>query len=412
MANKVASYITPVKCIHSSQDLESFNKSSLQQEILRFVQACAEAVVDVPNSSENIHISPILQRFVAFMEELYQLVESTPPIKQPMRFGNKAFRTWHERLPSYIHSFLQDILPTDESAVEIELTPYLADMFGNATRIDYGTGHELNFVLFFVCLHKLNLIHENDLAAVVVKGFVAYIKTMRKLQLDYMLEPAGSHGVWGLDDYHCLVFFWGAAQLSKHQDIRPSSIHDPEIIREFADDYIYLEGISFIKQIKLGAPFAETSPMLNDISNIPEWARICSGLLRLFQAEVLGKLPVIQHLVFGNLLPCTWKNSAVESAETSSIQSASSSGHLGVTTGMPGRGSVSQQHHSHHHPHSQLPYAATGRPSSGASTLLTSVSTMMPTTVRPINISSVQGTNTSEHNNADANANSKNLPQK
>lgn len=60
----------------------------------------------------------------------------------------------------------------------------------------------------------------------------SYLQVMRRLQTVYMLEPAGSHGVWGLDDYHCLPFLWGSAQLIDHPSIRPHDVLDDDVLRE------------------------------------------------------------------------------------------------------------------------------------------------------------------------------------
>lgn len=125
---------------------------------------------------------------------------------------------------------------------------------------------------------------------------------MRRLQTYYYLEPAGSHGVWGLDDYQHLSFLFGAAQLQNNPEgYTPDSIHS-ETALAAREDYMYFGCIHFIKQVKAGVPFAETSPMLNDISGVPSWDKVAGGMLKMFNAEVCGKLPVIKHLMFGSIL--------------------------------------------------------------------------------------------------------------
>ncbi|XP_013403647.2 serine/threonine-protein phosphatase 2A activator-like [Lingula anatina] len=98
------------------------------------------------------------------------------------------------------------------------------------------------------------------------------------------MEPAGSHGVWSLDDYQFVPFLWGSSQLLDHKRIHPKSFPKPEVYEYFAKDYMFLGCVKFINQVKTG-PFAEHSNQLWNISGVPHWHKVNSGLVKMYKAE-------------------------------------------------------------------------------------------------------------------------------
>lgn len=77
---------------------------------------------------------------------------------------------------------LKTNLPEEYHKSVAEITDYLVESFGNATRIDYGTGHEMSFCMFLCCLFKIGAFKENDCVAVVNKVF------QRLLSFDFFVE--------------------------------------------------------------------------------------------------------------------------------------------------------------------------------------------------------------------------------
>ena len=129
------------------------------------------------------------------------MVKDHPPVQQPMRYGNVAFRL-HVRAPASAHltrlsprswfdgvnacaeDKLRAALPAAAASDDNvrELAAYLCSSFGDRQRIDYGTGHELNFVALLLCLSKLQAFAASDAAAIVLVVFTSYISLCRCLQ--------------------------------------------------------------------------------------------------------------------------------------------------------------------------------------------------------------------------------------
>ncbi|GAA5990186.1 hypothetical protein JCM10908_005863 [Rhodotorula pacifica] len=297
---------TPRRKIFTEADLAPWFRSSAYADLERTILRLAAAVQGKNNSVECVRSEPT-QKLVGFLEEARQWVQETPLAQGPQRFGNKAFRDWLERLEKAENFFQRDLLaianipPEVAEAILPELSFQLLSSFGSPQRLDYGTGHELSFLCYLVCLCRLRVYTEADEQALVVRVFSEYIDVCREVQKVFRLEPAGSKGVWGLDDHQHLVYLFGASQLIGHPTLRPASILSSATISSPASSYLFLSSISHIHELKRG-PFHEHSPLLHQIATtVPTWHKVTKGLWDMYKVEVLSKVPVVQHCRFGEM---------------------------------------------------------------------------------------------------------------
>ena len=255
---------------------------------------------DIPPKSNN----KCLSNFENLFNSLEELYIKFPPKEGNEKYNIPVFKDFHTYLvQNYENIMMNSVLKLENipKNLVLELKSYFIDSFGNPSRMDYGTGHELNFLCFLYVLYKADLYTENDFPFLALNIFFKYVIFMRKLQTNYVLEPAGARGVWGLDEYQFIPFIFGAAQLINNKEITPKGILDDEILKTYKNEYIYLDCVDYIKSVKTGASFGHYAPILESITNAKNWEKIAKGLVRMYQDDVLGKIVIIQHFYFGSV---------------------------------------------------------------------------------------------------------------
>ncbi|KAJ9475414.1 Serine/threonine-protein phosphatase 2A activator 1 [Pseudozyma hubeiensis] len=329
----------PIKKIHSDSDLESWKHSPAYSTYTLFLQRICEASVGKPTrlpSRPTSNPTTPVEKLISLLYHLDSWTDEIEPQSKPQRFGNLAFRDWGHRLGERIEQLHHELLPEHLHPFVVELREYLIDGFGSFVRIDYGSGHEFAFFAWVCYLYRLGFFdgEESEEGKVEeqigVSIFPLYLMVVWRLQDRYGLEPAGSHGVWGLDDFQFIPYIIGSAQLRSQSSLRPNQIisvssqthllpqpHTPLVListpfpipssslsgdpTEVVLPNLYLTSLLRIQVLKRG-PFHEHSPLLWDIATtVPNWVKVHGGMLKMYAAECLGKRVVVQHFPFGGV---------------------------------------------------------------------------------------------------------------
>jgi serine/threonine-protein phosphatase 2A activator len=282
------------KMINRQADMKAWQESPAYRMIEQVLNLLNNSVKSLPRSSPR-EVRPIITNIVAALNRVHQIMDETAPLEEPMRFGNRAFRTFLTRVFNERAVILSDVSP------HADVAEYFVQSFGSWTRIDFGTGHELNFLAFITALAALDLLKPEDCKSLVFDVFWTYWDLLLLIQDRYNQEPAGSHGAWGVDDYVALPFVFGSSQLINHPEITPATVIDPIVAKAHRSDFSYCKWIDYIVSVKKGS-FSEHSRTLWSLRNLPHFQKLNGGMLKMYAGEVMDRFLVVQHFRCGSVL--------------------------------------------------------------------------------------------------------------
>ena len=316
--SKGHTFVKPLKKINEGHDVPVFLTSKAYGDIMIFLLQLNRAMFpsyvrkSESDQKKEVHtwdlgspevvFSETVLRLRSLLEALSRFIDEVPPDTGPRRFGNASFRKWYQIVEEQSTNLLSQYLPdtileyiskrSPEGNPQDEISSYLLGSFGSDQRLDYGSGHELSFLAFLGCIWKLGGFNTsgfgNEERGIVLGIIDPYLNLIRRLIKTYTLEPAGSHGVWGLDDHSFIPYIFGSAQYgppisqedqtptegSRAGAPKPADVAKKMAVDRERNTNLYFGAIGFIYDVKKG-PFWEHSPMLYDISGVQAgWGKI------------------------------------------------------------------------------------------------------------------------------------------
>lgn len=292
---------------------------------------------EVPETGKMINVIGLTVE--SSIESTTQSEETTEPSNTVNTIG--SFSTASDIQRSDDQSPVQGQVRSQAQVQADALSEYISEAFGNYRRIDFGTGHELNFLCFVIALSDYGFLRL-EAADVVVPLFQRYLRLARYIQNRYRMEPAGSRGAWGLDDFFFLPFLFGTFQLASQfasQIDHNLNLSSPTIspkdwielldtpadnsgksddeksndelednqdtnIKELESGWLWIF-LRETKKLKGNLPLVHSSPLIfNIFVTQPSWQKISEGMSKMYKGEVLSKFPVMQHFIFaGSFAP-------------------------------------------------------------------------------------------------------------
>ncbi|KAH7869396.1 uncharacterized protein C8R40DRAFT_1163575 [Lentinula edodes] len=256
----------PTKKNFDEEDVEIWRRTQGFRDLIIFLRRLNEAVVGITIPWSSKFRRQAVLSMVTLIDTLDGWIEDISPLNSPQRLEEQS------------DSLLSRLLPPEYSSLIPHIKPYFLTSFGSFIRMDCGTGHGISFAIFLICLTltRFYVPEVEEERELVLRVFI-------RLQDVYRLEPAGSHGVWGVDDSHFLDYIFGSGQL------QVSAVFHPPL----PPTNLYFMSIMRIHEVKQG-PFHEHSSQLHSIAlGVPNWGKVNSGLFKMYEAEVLGKGVVV-----------------------------------------------------------------------------------------------------------------------
>ncbi|XP_030380820.1 serine/threonine-protein phosphatase 2A activator-like [Scaptodrosophila lebanonensis] len=303
----------PVPRVRKAADVSKWQISKAYYELVAYINNTASLIQGM-SVMDDYAVTPEMCNIMEIFDRLDCLIEANPPLlHEPdsdidhidfpsiQCYGNHAYRAWSRNMLREIFPLIEHAIPRNKCHYVNELGHYLSESFGNSTRIDYGTGHELSFAFFLVSLFRANILKRKDLKASVLLLFHRYLGFVRRLQRLYNMETAGSSGPYSLDDFQFLPYLWGAAQLCVGESFAPRQMLDTDILEEYKHDNLLVSCVAYTGDRKKGT-YAAHSTQLWCIPALDSWDEVYYGLYDMYKRTVLHQFTVMQHANFGKLM--------------------------------------------------------------------------------------------------------------